>query len=170
MVKNELKRIIVAAVAQNDVIGYRNQIPWNSKEELRNFRRITLNSPIIFGRKTYDSLKKQLDKRLNIVISSNSEKYQSNNNLLSFTSLRNAYLYLRKNNYEKVYICGGGSIYRNSIKHAEEMMISFMKFESVGDAKFPKINSDIWEIDYEEEFCDFVFRNYIRKKLYRLPY
>jgi dihydrofolate reductase len=117
LVTSSLKRIIVAAVAQNGVIGNRNQIPWNSKEELRNFRKITLNSPIIFGRKTYDSLRTQLDKRLNIVISSNSDQFQFDKNLLCFSSLRNAYLYLRKNNYEKVYICGGSSIYRNSISY-----------------------------------------------------
>ncbi|MDX1702100.1 MAG: dihydrofolate reductase, partial [Melioribacteraceae bacterium] len=124
MVTHGLKRIIVAAVAQNGVIGNNNRIPWDSREELRNFRDITLNSPIIFGSKTYDSLKKKLDKRLNIVISSTPERYRSNNEVISFNSLKNAYYYLRKNNYEKVYICGGGRIYRNSIKHAEEMIIS----------------------------------------------
>jgi len=60
---------IIVAMSQNSVIGLKNGLPWHIPEDLKNFRKITINHSVIMGRKTYDSIGKPLKDRDNIVIS-----------------------------------------------------------------------------------------------------
>ncbi|MCB9260079.1 MAG: dihydrofolate reductase [Ignavibacteriales bacterium] len=160
MVKYKLERIIIAAIAQNGVIGNKNKIPWHSREELKHFKKTTGNYPIIFGRKTFQSIGKSLPNRLNIVISSNLKS----KNILTFNFLSKAYKFLQDEKYNKVFICGGERIYRSAIKYSEKMIISHMNFEAKGDRKFPKINFNLWNIVDQKVCKDFVVKYYERKK------
>jgi dihydrofolate reductase len=60
---------LVVAVAENDVIGRRNQLPWHLPADLRHFKSLTLGKPVLMGRKTYQSIGKALPGRTNIVLS-----------------------------------------------------------------------------------------------------
>ena len=64
-----MKKIIIAAVAKNNVIGKEGKIPWKIPTEQRFFREKTIYNPILMGRKTFESMKLPLDKRLNLVLS-----------------------------------------------------------------------------------------------------
>src|ERR1700733_196602 len=64
---------LVVAVAENDVIGRRNQLPWRLPADLRHFKSLTLGKPILMGRKTYESIGKALPGRTNIVLSRSQE-------------------------------------------------------------------------------------------------
>lgn len=163
MVNTKIKRIIVAAVSKNGIIGNGNKIPWNSKEELLHFKKLTTGYPIMFGRRTFESIGKSLPNRLNIIISSNPNYKLKKNKLLSFTYPAAAYNYLRKNGYKKVFIGGGGKIYKSTIKYCEEMIISHMNFNVEGNIKFPKINMQIWEIVDKSLFDEFQVIHYRRK-------
>jgi dihydrofolate reductase len=165
LVDKKLKRIIIAAVSQNGVIGNKNKIPWHSKEELIHFKKTTLGSPILMGRRTFESVGKKLLGRLNIIISTKSRVIANKVNLLSFNSVRKVYQFLRKNNYQKVFICGGSRVYNNAIKHADEMIISHMNFEARGDSKFPKINLKLWKIIDEKLYKEFIVKHYVRRKM-----
>lgn len=165
MVKKNLKRIIIAAVSQNGIIGNGNKIPWYSKDEFDHFKNTTFGSPIILGRKTFDSIGKELKGRLNIIISKLLVENHSSKNILQFQSISDAYKHLRKNNYKKVYICGGGRVYSNVIKHADEMIISHMNFDSEGDINFPKINRTLWRIKKETEYKEFIVKHYLRRNM-----
>ncbi len=160
-----MKKIIIAAISSNGIIGSNNKIPWNIKEELHHFKNTTTGFPIIMGRKTFESLRKPLANRLSIIISKNGKYKVQNKNALVFSSLGNAYKYLRKENYSKVFICGGTSIYNIAIRNADEMIISFMKFEAEGDKKFPKINSRHWKVYKKEEYGNFVVHYFRRIKI-----
>ena len=161
--RKKLKRIIVAAVAKNNVIGIDNRIPWISKKELQHFKNLTINSPIIMGSKTYLSIGKVLPQRENIIITSALNLKKMKSDLVFFRSLADAFDYLRSNEHEKVFICGGERIYRGAIKYSEEMIISHMKFEAKGNVIFPNINSALWQTISEKEFNDFIVRHYVRK-------
>jgi dihydrofolate reductase len=165
LVDKKLKRIIIAAVSQNGVIGSKNKIPWHSKEELNHFKKTTLGFPIIMGRKTFESVGIELLGRLNIIISTKSRVTANKVNLHSFNSVRKAYQFLRKNNYQKVFICGGSRVYNNAIKHADEMIISHMNLEVIGDSKFPKINLKLWKITDEKSHKEFIVKHYVRRKM-----
>ncbi|KKW34786.1 MAG: Dihydrofolate reductase [Candidatus Uhrbacteria bacterium GW2011_GWC2_53_7] len=62
--------VIIAAVAENGVIGRDGKLPWHIPEDLRRFRQLTLGHCVIMGRKTFESIGKPLDGRKNIVITS----------------------------------------------------------------------------------------------------
>tara|TARA_B100001175_G_C19426966_1_gene599120 strand:- start:324 stop:797 length:474 start_codon:yes stop_codon:yes gene_type:complete len=113
-------------------IGVKNNLPWFSKEDLKNFKLITLNSTIIMGRKTWDSLKiKPLPKRRNIVLSSNTIKnvecYKSIDNLMN--SLKDE---------TSIFVIGGAQIYKIFYPLADELHISIInKKNNEIDTYFP---------------------------------
>ena len=63
-----MKIVLVAAIGENNVIGRDGQLPWKMRSDLRHFRALTLDKPVIMGRKTFQSIGKALDRRTNIVI------------------------------------------------------------------------------------------------------
>jgi len=162
LVKENLRRIIIAAVSENGIIGNKNRIPWHSKAELSHFKNTTIGSAIIMGRKTFDSIGKLLPGRINIVITKNTPQKSKESNLLYLSSVGDAYKYLRYNKYTKVFICGGSTIYKNVIKHADEMIISHMKFKIMGDKKYPKINMKLWKVYKTENHKEFNVKYYTR--------
>ena len=65
--------------------------------------------------------------------------------------------------YKKVFICGGARVYTNTIKHAEEMIISHLNINAEGDKRFPKINLDKWEVKKTSNYKQFNVTHYCRK-------
>lgn len=160
-----MKKIIIAAVAKNNVIGRSTgEMPWNSKEEFKHFKESTFGFPIIMGRKTLESLGKPLEGRLNIVLSKNVNLRQKFKEIIILNSLKKAYEYCEAANNEKVFVIGGGQIFNEAIAHADEMIISYMDFEAEGDVFFPNIDLKKWSIRKREQRKDFEIVNYIRKK------
>ncbi len=159
-----MKKIIIAAVSKDGVIGNKSKIPWYSKKELKHFKITTSGYPIIMGRITFESLSKPLSNRLNIVISKKKNLQFDDNNILTFQSLKKAYNYLDKKKFKKIFICGGESIYKISIKNADKMILSAMNIEVNGDTKFPKIKKKIWVIEKTIRYNDFKIEYYVRIK------
>lgn len=159
-----MQKILIAAVSANGIIGREGTIPWHSRAELKNFKSITMGYPIIMGRKTYESIGKPLPGRLNIVISRNREFNPGFSEIRVFGSLEEAYIYcIREANPEKVFIIGGGELYRQSIKDADKLIISQMNLEAEGDVYFPEISPEIWEEENAVSYDEFIVRTYKRK-------
>lgn len=142
---------IIAAVAENRVIGRNNKVPWKLATDMDRFQWHTKNNIVIMGRKTFDSLGKPLPDRLNIVITRNSSlNYGSGvpvvNSLekaLKLASMRKTALHLPQP--EKIYIIGGGQIYSEAMKYAETLHITYVMAEIEGDTLFPVIDEEEWE-------------------------
>jgi dihydrofolate reductase len=64
---------IVVAVAENDVIGRRNELPWRLSADLRRFKALTLGKPVLMGRRTYQSIGRPLPGRLNLILSQSAD-------------------------------------------------------------------------------------------------
>lgn len=142
-----MKKIIISAVAQNDVIGFNGKMPWHSKEEFQHFKKTTLGYPVIMGRKTFESLGKPLKNRLNIILTSRNSKHFADSELEVKRSLDEALEFCDSQHYEKVFIIGGAKVYKESLKIADQLVISYMKISPEGDTFFPKIDEKIWKID-----------------------
>ena len=158
--------IIVAAMAENRVIGKDNAIPWPLKEGLGNFKELTMGWPCIMGRKTWDSLpKKPLPGRLNVVISSSVPENMSSvpQEPLFFTSLSAAIEHCA--NYEKVFIIGGESIYKQALSLADKIELTLIHKEYDGDTFFPEIDLNYWKIEKTEKFDNFSLVTYTRSKI-----
>lgn len=162
-----MKKIIIVAIAQNNVIGKANgEMPWHVKEEFKHFKNTTIGHPIIMGRKTFEALGKPLPGRLNIIITRNKNYRVNYEEVLIFDSLINSIKYCEQKEFEKIFIIGGGEIYSQAIELVDEMIISRMKFEAEGEVEFPKFNSDDWTVEkfMEHEIFDvFIYRrNYVK--------
>jgi dihydrofolate reductase len=153
--------IIIAAMAENRVIGLHNALPWSLKEDMAHFRKLTAGWPCIMGRKTWESLpKKPLPGRLNIVIS-RTLPADSLSGALTFSSLGEALRHCAE--FQKVFICGGASVYAEALALADKIELTVIHRHYDGDAFFPEIDSLQWEKTAEADFDGFSFISYSKK-------
>lgn len=156
---------LIVAVAKNGVIGKANgQMSWHVKEEFQHFKNTTLGYPVIMGRKTFETLGKPLKDRLNIVVSRNKDYKTEFGDLIIQSSLADALKFCEEKKFDKIFIIGGGEIYRQAINIVDEMIITFMKFEADGEVKFPAVNNNDWEIEKIKDHELFEVFCYKRKK------
>lgn len=156
---------LIVAIAQNGVIGKSNgEMSWHVKEEFQHFKNTTLGHPIIMGRKTFETLGKPLKGRLNIVVTRNRSYKTYFEEVVTKSSLQNAVDYCRESNPEKIFIIGGGEIYKQAINFVDEMIITFMKFEAEGEVKFPEIRNADWNYEKINDHELFEIFRYERKK------
>lgn len=112
----------VVAIDENNGIGYKNGLPWRNRSEMKLFRKITKNSVVIMGRRTWDSLpKKPLKNRINVVITS----HYVNEGITTYDNLKAAVRHAR-GTMLPVYIIGGQSIYEQAFRFnlVDEIRIS----------------------------------------------
>ena len=159
-----MRIIIIVAVATNGVIGRASgEMPWHVKEDFQHFKKTTMNFPIVMGRKSFESLGKPLKGRENIVVTRNANLNYDFDDVTIVLSLNEAIEHCKLLNKEKIFITGGGEIYKQSISLADEMIISHMKFEAEGEVKFPDIDMDEWYIDSKDNRDQFEIVSYNRK-------
>jgi len=129
---------LIWAQEKNGGIGINNNLPWHISEDLRNFKKLTLNKPIIMGRKTWESLPfKPLPKRRNVVLSS-----QSLARVECYTSIENCMDGL--SDEKDVFVIGGAQIYSAFYQHAHHLHITIVNKKISGiDKYFPIPLSEI---------------------------
>ena len=158
-----MRIIIIVAVATNGVIGRANgEMPWHVKEDFQHFKKTTMNFPIIMGRKSFESLGKPLKGRENIVVTRNANLNYNFDDVTIIHSLIEAIEHCKLLSKEKIFITGGGEIYKQSISIADEMIISHMKFEAEGEVKFPDIDMNEWYIESKDNRDQFEIVTYKR--------
>lgn len=132
---------IIAALAENRVIGVNNTLPWRLPNDLKHFRRLTTGHAIVMGRKNHESIGKPLPERTNIVVTRNRD-YRANGCLIAH-SLDEA-LTLAKDDPE-IFVIGGAEIYREALPHADRLYLTQVHADIHGDTFFPEIKSDDWK-------------------------
>lgn len=147
---------IVVAIGKNREIGKKNSLLWHIPEDLKHFKKLTLNSKIIMGKNTYISIGKPLANRENIVIS---EEIIDNEKVITYNNLEKC---LREN--KKAYIIGGQSIYEQTLEYADELHISYIDREDAdADAFFPEFEH-LFTLKSKEIKIGFEYRIYERKQ------
>jgi dihydrofolate reductase len=138
--------MVVAAVADNDVIGRAGGLPWRLKSELEHFRNVTMGKPVVMGRKTYLSVGRPLKGRTNIVVTS--DRSFAAPGVLAAPSLETALAVARGDALRRcadaIAVIGGAQIYAQAIPLADRMVITRVHLRPEGDAKFPAIDPAIW--------------------------
>ena len=122
-----------------------------------------MNFPIVMGRKSFESLGKSLNGRENIVVTRNANLNYDFDDVTIVLSLNEAIEHCKLLNKEKIFITGGGEIYKQSISIADEMIISHMKFEAEGEVIFTDIDMNEWYIDSKDNRDQFEIVTYKRK-------
>jgi dihydrofolate reductase len=139
--------VIVAAVAENGVIGQEGHLPWRLKSEMQRFRALTWGKPVVVGRKTYLSFTKQpLPGRTNIVVSRDPNFAVAG--ALVTSSLVNALETARgdalRRGVDTVVVLGGADIYKQTLALADRLVITRVHLRPSGDTKFPDIDPVTW--------------------------
>ena len=158
---------IVVAMGLDNEIGADNQLLWHLPKDLKHFKEMTSEHPIIMGRKTYESIGKPLPNRTNIVVSRKKDWFEEG--ILIVGSVKEAVKFAKKID-EQVFIIGGGNIYEQTLDLTDRLEVTLVKTQLKADTFFPKINPKIWdktdeichEKDEKNEF-DFCFQTYERK-------
>ena len=131
--------ILVAAIGANGEMGHNNELLWHLPGDLPRFKEITMGSPIIMGRKTYDSIGRALPGRLNIVLTANND-WQADGVSVA-DSLQQAIELAEHENTNKAFVIGGGQIYKLFISYATSMEITEVDDAPVADTYFPNFSS-----------------------------
>ncbi len=142
-------RAIIAAVADNGVIGRDNDLAWHLPADLRHFKKTTSGHYIVMGRKTFETLGKPLPNRTNIIITRNPDYRQEG--AVVVHSLEEALGFAEKKGQEKVFILGGGEIYRQAMVLADRMYITEVHGTFEGDTFFPEIDPEVWREEHRED-------------------
>ena len=155
-----MKISLIVAMSENRVIGRDNKMPWHLSADLKRFRAITMNSPILMGRKTFESIGKPLDGRTNLILSKNTN-YQPQGCLV-FQSLESALNEAEKYG-EELFIIGGATLYEIALPLAKRLYLTDIQAEFEGDTFFPEFDMNDWdEIACEQiendEKVDFSYR------------
>ena len=143
---------LVAAVADNGVIGKAGDMPWRLSSDMKNFRRITMGKPVIMGRKTWDGLPRALDGRANIVISRNPDFNKDGVHRAKdvTAAIELGEKLAAQAGEDEIMIIGGGEIYEQALTFADCIYKTEVHDEPVGDTIFPKLDSGHWRETYRE--------------------
>lgn len=139
----------IVAVANNNVIGKDNDIPWYLPADLKYFKKITSGHHIIMGRKCYQSIGKPLPNRTNIIITR--DPYFISSNCLVTHSIEEALNLADANGEEEAFIIGGGMIYTQTVNLWDRLYITEVDLKVDGDILFPKIDFENWQLESTEE-------------------
>lgn len=159
---------IIAAMAQNRVIGRKGTMPWDLPEDRRRFREITWGHPVIMGRKTFESIGRPLPGRKNIVLTRQPEFRAEG--CLVLHDMQSALDACAGS--DELFIIGGGELYREALPLAERIYLTVVHGEVEGDVLFPELPAgEFREVERREVRdalpCDFVI--YERRPLSSQP-
>jgi dihydrofolate reductase len=135
---------ILVAFDENRVIGKSNALIWHLPADLKRFKALTTGHVIIMGRKTYESIGRPLPNRTTVVIS-RQQDLQIDGVILAH-SVEEAILKAKSITRDDIFIVGGAEIYSLSLPLADEILVTQLHDIFEGDAYFPAIASDLWEV------------------------
>jgi dihydrofolate reductase len=148
---------LICAVGDNNCIGIKNKLPWNIPEDLKHFKDLTMGNTVLMGQKTFESILGYLGKPLpgrKTVIISNDENFTAPEGTRVMRSLDEVWEKLKN---ENVFVCGGASIYAQTINRVDTLYITHVHQSPDGDVFFPEIDKNIWHETEREEHDGFSF-------------
>jgi dihydrofolate reductase len=137
---------IIAAIAENRVIGRDNKMPWNLPSDRKHFHALTRGHAIIMGRKTFESIGRPLSQRTNIVLTRQRD-YRAAGAIVvhdvesAFAACGAA---------DEVFICGGEEVFRETIANVDRIYLTVIHQHVEGDAYFPEIPENYAEVERQE--------------------
>lgn len=143
-----MKISLIAARAENDVIGNGPDIPWRARGEQLLFKALTFNRWLLVGRKTFESMGKLPDRRFAVISAGGFES--DDPEVVAFASVESALDWLASQT-DEVMVAGGGQIYHQCIDMAEVLHLTRVHCQPQGDVHFPPIPTRFERV-YSQKF------------------
>ncbi len=153
---------LVAAVADNGVIGAEGKMPWHLPADLAHFKQVTMGKPVLMGRLTWEAIGKPLPGRTNLVLSRDSSWRAEGARRVG--SLDEARRVAAQAEASELMVIGGAEVYRQALPEAERIYLTRIHAEPWGDTLFPELDPDAWHevgrrerLSDERNACDLTF-------------
>ena len=163
-----MRLVSVAALAENRVIGRDGEVPWPHIEaDVRQYRERVAGSPVVLGRRTFDSMRDDLPGSRQIVVSRSVTSIDVPTAVVAGgveETLSRAREIASEEGVETVYVLGGGAIYELFQPHVDGMALSHVEGSYEGDTRFPAWNDGEWQVLEETEYDGFTLREWDRRE------
>lgn len=143
-------------------IGKDNKIPWHLSEDLKQFKAHTINKKILMGNKTFVGIGKPLPNRHSIVLTRDLKDKVNSENVTYIDDLAK-FIVENEGTDEEIVICGGSSIYKETLPYARKLYISLVDGKHEVDSYFPKYDLSDYEITLKIPYDGFTFIEYTKK-------
>jgi dihydrofolate reductase len=137
---------IIAAVAENGVIGRDGKLPWHLSDDLRRFKRLTMGHTIVMGRRTWESIGRPLPGRRTIVVSRQPQYRVAAESVEVAARLEDALQMTEVAGDDEVFIVGGAELYRESLTRADRLHLTRVHASVAGDTMLPPIEWPEWRL------------------------
>lgn len=153
MTTSTLPLALIAALADNRVIGIDNRLPWHLPADLKHFKAVTLGKPIIMGRKTWDSLGRPLPGRLNLVVSRQADLKLDGAEVFASlpAAIARADAWARAQGVGELMLIGGAELYAQGLALAQRLYLTRVHLQPEGDAWFPEFAESDWQLGERHE-------------------
>ncbi|MDQ2862878.1 MAG: dihydrofolate reductase [Bacteroidota bacterium] len=140
----------IVAASENNVIGSKNELPWKLASDFAYFKNKTWGFPVIMGRKTFDSLQKELPGRITIVITSKTNWHPEN--IIVVNTIAVAIEKAKESDAKDIFIIGGGEIFKQTMDIVDRIYRTRVHANVEGDAYYPEIDKSKWELTSSQSF------------------
>jgi len=162
----QIEIVLVAAVAENGVIGVDGDLPWHYSEDLQHFKETTMGHPVVMGRRTFegivDDLGEPLPGRTNVVLTSQERDFPEG--AVRAASLDDARDAARETGSDVAYVVGGATVYEQFMADADRLVLTEVHSEYEGDTYFPEVAWDEWTEVARDEREELSFVEYVREQ------
>lgn len=157
--------VVVAAVAENGVIGRDGELPWHYSEDLQHFKETTMGHPVIMGRRTFEGIVTDLGEplpgRTNVVLTSQDRAVPTG--ALRAASIEAALDVARDTGSDVAYVVGGATVYEQFLDRADRLVLTEVHEDHDGDTYFPDIEWDHWAESARDDRGELSFVEYERQ-------
>lgn len=144
--------VMVAAVAENGVIGDHGDIPWEIPEDFAHFKAVTVGHPLIMGRTTFEGIGRPLPDRQSIVLTRRRD--WTSPGVLTAATIADALALAADVDDETVNIGGGAAVYDAAMPFATHQILTRVHLRPDGDSRYPDVDGDDWDVTRTEPHLD----------------
>lgn len=135
---------LIAALAENRVIGRDGELPWRLSADLRRFKRLTMGHHLLVGRKTFESIGRPLPGRIMVVLSRRGVELPEG--VRQAGSLEAAVAIARESGDDEAFVAGGGAVYAQALPLADRLYLTRVEASYAGDVLFPAFDETSWRL------------------------
>lgn len=140
----------IVAASENNIIGIKNGLPWRLPNDFKYFKNKTWGMPVIMGRNTFESMKKDLPGRINIVVTKKTDWHPKN--VFVTHNIDDAIAKAKECDANEIFIIGGGEIFKQTMEKVNRIYMTRVHTIVEGDTSYPQLDTFKWKLIKEQSF------------------